>query len=293
MDSGVHELPEGETHSHQLVNPSEPESSPFALPLGQVSSSQFVTPSDPDESSALPLEPSSSQSVNPSKPDDMMDSSNAAELGRGESHQLTVDRVSHLGDVVPELNLGPRPRKSSIVSSLTDIAEMEIDGQPTPGVESAEESGSETMAGVESHSENEEDESEAEKEEEQSDSENEEDDSMNGVVEDGDEATMEPTLAEESCHQKTTNHMSVDSALASQLATVGLRRSSRTKQTLQVVPAVPLRTVAVRPLPLPTVVVVRKPVAKKNRIVVLVRCWNNAKMQKLTPRSSGEFGGGR
>ena len=77
--------------------------------------------------------------------------------------------------------------------------------------------------------------------------------------EDGDEQNMEGTI--------TKKNSSADSALAAQLVEVGLRRSSRNRQSPQ----------PVAPLALPSIVVQRKPVVrKKDMIPVLVSLLNNA-----------------
>jgi hypothetical protein len=167
--------------------------------------------------------------IEPTDPDDAMDC-NADELGPSKSHQLTEERVSQLGDVKPQLNLGPTSRRSSLSSLLTDISAMEVDDPASTGLRS----------GVES---------------EDSDLGEEEWDA--GA--DGDEENMEATTA--------NKNSSADSALAAQLGQVGLRRSSRNRQSPQ----------AVTPLPLPTIVAQRKPIAKKrDTILVLVSPLNNA-----------------
>lgn len=95
--------------------------------------------------------------------------------------------------------------------------------------------------------------------EDESESENAEDDPMNGV-------TMESS---------DDKSMQGGSTVAAQVAGVGLRRSARTKQTPEVI-------TAVKPLPLPHMVVARKPVVRKDAIHLLVSVCNNPFVHKLT-----------
>jgi hypothetical protein len=94
----------------------------------------------------------------------------------------------------------------------------------------------------------------------------------------GDEETEGPTIADEPTENKDTSE---DAAVAAQVAVVGLRRSARNKQSPQVV----------TPLPLPSVVVMRKTVVRRDRVLVLVSVLSNAIPQKLTTRCSGWPGG--
>jgi hypothetical protein len=174
--------------------------------------------------------------------------SDGYEIGQGEAHQLTEDRVCHLADVVPESNLAARSRKSSIRSTLTDLSEMEVDAQPTTDVQSA--------GGPVVELESERDEGESEWHEDDSD-----------ATEDVDQ---EPMQSMES-NQGKKNPTSVDSALASKLAMVELRRSSRTKQSSE---AVSQSLQPSTPLPLPKIVVMTKPIVRKDRLVVLVSVGN-------------------
>ena len=89
-------------------------------------------------SSPLASQPSP-RSVKPSDLDDAMDC-NADELGPSNPHQLTEERVSQLGDVMPRLNSGPTSRRSSLSSSLTDILAMEVDNPSSTGLQSGVES---------------------------------------------------------------------------------------------------------------------------------------------------------
>jgi len=201
--------------------------------------------SDADKVGQAPSQ-SPSQFINANNPDDAKDA-DADKLGQAEQHQLTEERVTRLDDLVPELNSGPRSRKSSRKSSLssllTDISKMDMDDQTRTGIESAVES---------------------DVGEDESDSESSDDDPMTGAnleAESSDagrnehEAPVEPRISETS---NDDNNVSADSALATQLAQVGLRRSTRNKQTPE----------ALTPHPLPDVV--RKPVVKKDTVVVLV-----------------------
>lgn len=83
--------------------------------------------------------------------------SDADDLGQGEPHQLTEERVTRLADVVATLNGGPRLRKSSLSSALTDISEMEVDDRPRTRVQSGVESENSDSGKDESDSENGED----------------------------------------------------------------------------------------------------------------------------------------
>lgn len=208
--------------------------------------------------------------------------SDADEFGQGEPHPLTEEQVTRPADVVATLNAGPRSRKSSLSSLLTDISEMEVDDRPrTSRVESEN--------------------SDIGKDE--SDSENGEDDPMIGVGLEaessdrgkvGDKETMEPTIANES-----SDEASADSALAAQLSEVGLRRSCRNKESRQdvelgrvVVMRKPsLQKDHVEPDPLARIVVKRRPGLKKDQTVVLVSVWNNAILHKLNTSYSGWPGG--
>jgi hypothetical protein len=201
--------------------------------------------------------------------------SDVDEPEQGKTHQLTEDRVSHLADVVPKSNLAARLRKSSIGSALTDLSEMEVDAQPTTDVQSAGGS-DDCLVGVESDSEYDEGESEQDGDEDDSD-----------AAEDGDQVMMEPTLSTESNQEKKKNLMSADTALASKLATVELRRSSRKKPSSEVLSQSPQPGT---PLPLPKIVVMRKPIVRKDRLVDLVSVGNKAIMHKLTTSCSGEVG---
>ena len=179
--------------------------------------------------------------------------SDGDELGQGEAHQLTEDRVCHLAHVGPESNLAARSRKSSICSTSTDLSEMEVDAQPTTDVQSA---GGPVDRLVVGELESERDEGESERHEDDSD-----------ATEDVDQ---EPTRSTES-NQGKKNPTSVDSALASKLAMVELRRSSRKKQSSEVVSQSQQPST---PLPLPKIVVMTKPIVRKDRLVVLVSVGN-------------------
>ena len=210
-----------------------------------------------------------------------------------ETDQLTEQLVPRLDDLLPTSNLAPRSRSSSTSSSLTELSEMEVDGQRMDGIQSAGESGN-CMGGIESaDAENDEDHSDADREEDTSDAEKKEDDSdaemdvdgpagsvqsdsdddenqeHSSEVEDGDEATMEP---EESNNLTKASQPSADSVLANQLASVALRRSTRNKPSRDVVSQGPQ---LVTPL-LPKVVVMSKPLVRKDRLVVSVSVGNQA-----------------
>jgi hypothetical protein len=291
------------------------------LPLKRCSSPLSVNPRHHHET-----DPSSSAlSVNSRHPNETNPSSDPHE-----TQQLTKEQVTLLNDLVPASNLAPRLRKSSIGSALTVLSEMTVDGQPMPGkmvgVQSDSDNGSDdsdaemdvdgATAGVQSagrscvegDSENDSDDDDSDVEEDgdeglkeakdatapvqsagksgvegnpdngSDDGEQDEDDS--DVEEDGDELMKEPVMADEANDRQEASQPSADSALADQLASFGLRRSSRNKQISQVV----------APPPLPNVIVVRKPVGKKDRVVILVSVSNNAILQKLTTSSSGELG---
>ena len=151
------------------------------------------------------------------------------------------ERVSRLGDVVPGSILeGRSSRRSSISSLLTEVSDLEEEVQQRTPVQS----------GLESE--------DSEDEEEPTISDNDDDDPMNA----GNLAANE--------------NASGDSALAAQLADVGLRRSARMK-------LVPKVDAVAKPLP--TAVAMRKRVVKTDNFVLLVSIWNNAILQKLT----GEF----
>lgn len=247
--------------SHYNQSPQLPvasSSSSSALPLQQLR----ISPSPPVPG---PLEPSP-LFLEPSEPEDKMDCCEDG-LGGGSPAKLTEEQVSCLGDGVPQLTLEPRSRTSSIGSSLSSLSEMEDDNQPRAGVQS----------GVESD--------DSEKEEDESDSENGGDDQENGegdpenVEDDPENGEDDPMIGVGLEPESSDAEKDVDeSALAAQLAQVGLRRSTRNK------PSAPVMT----PLPLPTVVVMRKPVdkkdpilkkdlvAKKNPILVLVSVWTIA-----------------
>jgi hypothetical protein len=204
------------------------------LPPRQSSPPQLVNARDADDAmdsdaDADGAKQSSPQLVNSDR-DEAMDS-NAEELGSGKRHQLTVERVAELANVVARLNEGARSRKSSVSSALTAISQTRVQSE------------------VESE-----------------DSDSGEDDPMNGVgseadssdpEQDGDGVAQEP-------EDKT---VSSDAALACQLAQVGLRRSCRNKSNTQSV-SQSLQPVATPPLP--KAVVMRKPVVNKERIIVLV-----------------------
>lgn len=222
----------------------------------------------------LPSEPSP-LFLQPSDPEDAMDSCEDG-LGGGSPAKLTEEQVSCLGDAVPQLTLEPRSRKSSIGSSLSSLSEMDDDDQPRAVVQSAVESDDSEMEEDESDSENggdDQENGEGDPENVEDDPENAEDDPMTGV-------RLEPESSD-------AENDGDGSALAAQLAQVGLRRSTRNK------PSAPVVT----PLPLPTVVVMRKPVGKKdpilkkNRILVLVSVCSIAIMHKLTTTCSGFLGG--
>jgi hypothetical protein len=205
------------------------------LPPQQSSPPQLVNARDADDAmdsdaDADGAEQSSPQLVNASDRDEAMDS-NAEELGSGRRHQLTVERVAELANVVARLNEGARSRKSSVSSALTAISQTRVQSE------------------VESE-----------------DSDSGEDDPMNGVgseadssdpEQDGDGVAQEPM-------DKTT---ALDAALAGQLAQVGLRRSCRNKSNTQLVSQ---SSQPVATPPLPKAVVMRKPVVNKERIIVLV-----------------------
>lgn len=151
-----------------------------------------------------------------------------------------------------DFKLGTRSRTSSFVSSSSDLTEMEVDKEAMTGVQSAVES------------------EDSDNNAQESDSDNDSDDPMDGLGSNEDK------------------NASADSALAESLADVGLRRSSRNKQTQRVCEPLPLPSTRVveplplpktqkhvEPLPLPKVSMMRKPSLKKDRIPVLVSVRNN------------------
>lgn len=287
-------------------SPLQPSSAPdFVKPSDLVKSDnkcpEVAVASSPT-SSALPLEPPPPL-VKPSDAEDAMDAAEDG-LAGGETNPLTEEAVSRLEDMTP-LFLKPGSRRSSS-SSLTTISQMAVDDKPRARVQSAVESEDSDSETDESDCENGEDGPvigvglEAESSDAGHDgdeatmeptiadepSDDDEDDPMNGVGleaessdagRDGDEGTVEPKISDD---PNDTKNRSQDAALAAQLAEVGLRRSARNKETPPVVTRVPL----------PTVVVMRKALVQKDRVLVLVGFMNNAIVHKLIPRYSGWFG---
>jgi hypothetical protein len=169
--------------------------------------------------------------INPTQPDVAMD------LDK-EGH---TEAEAPLGDLLPELKSGRRSKSSSL-SSLTDASDMEVDDQPS------------TVARLSAP--------------EDSDISEDESDSENG----GDNhMTAEMDSSDGRKDEGTADDLSNDKALSDCLAEVGLRRSSRNKQTPQVL----------NPPLLPTIVVQRKPVIRKERSVELVSFWNGAMVRML------------
>jgi hypothetical protein len=213
-------------------------------------------------------------SINRTEPDVTMDL-HEDDDGLPGPHQLTEERVARLTEVAAELNSPRRSTKSSTTSSLTDPSEMEIDDGPTTVVQSRKSSPSSSITDisdmvvddkpsgvdkprtvVQSDGESEDSDSSGD----DSDSDNGPDDPMSSDADnDGDDVPTAPTIADQS---KGGEQPSADStlAVASQLADVGLRRSSRNKAAPPVV----------TPLPLPTPLPVRKPVVRKDKVVLLV-----------------------
>jgi hypothetical protein len=208
--------------------------------------------------------------IEPSDPDVAMDL-DTDELGKGKPQQSTqvqraspspsfikphpdvsmeldeaepTDAEAPQGDLVPESKSGRRSRTSSL-SSVTDASDMEVDDQP----------GTVVQLGVEEDSDVSEDES---------DSENGEDNHM----------TQETDSSDGWKDEGTIDDRSNDNALSDQLAEVGLRRSSRNKQTPQLL----------TPLSAPTIVVQRTAIVRKARSLELVSFWNAAMLQKLTTK---------
>jgi hypothetical protein len=217
------------------------------------------------------------------------------ELVHGESHKLMEEQVHHLSDMVPNLNLQPRSRRSSC-STLTDISQMDCDDNPSTPVTSAvdsekwsklstlsqvekevnpkkfveprkalsdplEDDGGDPMVGVESRQPS----SDSEKDVED-DRMNESDDPCKNAAKLAE--SKEPTIARE------LNQMSVDSDLAGQLSTFEIRRSSRHKPNI----VTPLEAVG-RPKLWNGK---RKGAPKGDKVLVLVSVWNKPILHRLT-----------
>jgi hypothetical protein len=190
-------------------------------------SPSFIKPTHPDvamdlneQSTQVRAASPSPSFIKPTRPDVAMD------LDEDEP----TEAESPHRDLEPELKSARRSRNSSL-SSSTDASDMEVDDQPSTAVQLAAAEDSEVS-------------------EDESDSENGGDNHITEELDSSDGQKDEGTIDDHSN----------DDALSDRLAEVGLHRSSRNKQTPQVL----------TPIPVPTIVVRSKRVGRKERFCELV-----------------------